>query len=64
MVPTVPSSSVEAKVRRAIKETFALPLKQKLVKYKTDPLEAAETVKNFMFKCKFRRSLGAIHDRD
>ena len=41
-----PSSSVETKVRRAIKK-LALPLKQKLIKYiyKNDPLEAVETIK-------------------
>ena len=44
MVPAVPSSSVEAKVRRAIKEKLALPLNQELIKYKkNDPLEAVET---------------------
>ena len=32
-VQAAPSSSVEAKVRRAIKK-LALPLKQKLIKYK------------------------------
>ena len=44
-VQAAPSSSVEAKVRRAIKK-LALPLKQKLIKCKkNDPLEAVETIK-------------------
>ena len=30
-MPAIPSSSVEAKVRRTIKEKLALPLKQKLI---------------------------------
>ena len=46
LVQAAPSSSVEAKVRRAIKKKLALPLKQKLIKYKkNDPLEAVETIK-------------------
>ena len=31
LLPAVSSSSVEAKVRRVIKEKLALPLKQKLI---------------------------------
>ena len=45
LVPAAPSSSVEAKVRRAIKK-LALSLKQKLITYKkNDHLEAVETIK-------------------
>ena len=32
-------------MRRTIKEKLALPLKQKLIKYKKDALEAGETIK-------------------